>query len=391
MAEENEELEPLAGDEALALFREGKDAWNAWASDPENRGRPVSFDNAKFPPDKEGLIDFNGFVFPGYAWFHDAVFNAQIQFNGVTFEDGALFAKATFRGNVNFYKPTFNGSVMFDDANFEGHTAFIEATFDGTVQFGRVRFKGNADFNRTTFEEVAWFDEAMFNSAASFQGTTFKKKAQFDRATFKWRPWFDGASFEDVVFLEDSEFLEVPDFRRTTFEKGVNLNRMAVSPGRVNVDSADKYRRLKKIAVEGKDHDREQYFFACELRAKRGFETRGLALVPNYLYEWTSDFGRSVWRPVLWLADVWLYFGLLYWWLSGREIEDLGYGFSYSASKLFPFIGASREMFSEARDTLFGKNAEVGLSVSSLSAIEGFLGIVFIFLIGLALRNRFRI
>jgi len=45
----------------------------------------------------------------------------------------------------------------------------------------------------------------------------------------------------------------------------------------------DKFDRLKQLAIDAKDHDREFKFLAGEYRSKRFHETNGLTLIPNYL------------------------------------------------------------------------------------------------------------
>ena len=68
-------------------------------------------------------------------------------------------------------------------------------------------------------------------------------------------------------------------------------------------EAADKFRRLKQLAVDAKDHKRELAFLADEFRAERFHEINGLRLIPNYLYDWLSDFGRSLWRPAAGLGE----------------------------------------------------------------------------------------
>lgn len=62
-------------------------------------------------------------------------------------------------------------------------------------------------------------------------------------------------------------------------------------------------------------------------------------------------------------------------------IVDLGNGFQVSTAVILPFLAASRATLSEEFDGW----------LAALAFTEGLLGLVFIFLIGLTLRNRFRI
>lgn len=219
---------------------------------------------------------------------------------------------------------------------------------------------------------------------------------QFSGAKFQGAR-FDGGTFTGPVSLENSQFWTVPDFRRSEFQKHVTLHGIEVAPkspeagflGRAkDTDTADKYRRLKELAVAARDHDREQRFFARELKAKRGHETRGLALVSSYLYELASDFGRSLWRPKFGFFAVLFAFGLAYATGFGKTGMVIS-GLLYSANHLLPFLPGSRKRIEVLETSLFGGPAPD--SVSALTMFEGVFGAVFIFLIGLALRNRFRI
>lgn len=157
---------------------------------------------------------------------------------------------------------------------------------------------------------------------------------------------------------------------------------------------ADNYRRLKELAISAKDHDRELEFFANELRAKRFHETKGFgALAWSYLYEWFSDFGRSVYRPLVSLYTTVVLFGFVYWLAAQASARGSGLsldnGLKLSAAALLPFVAAARTSYGEAKTALFGVHAGLWLDVLVIG--EGILGLAFAFLIGLALRNRFRI
>ncbi len=301
-------------------------------------------------------------------------------FNFTTDENKAIsFEGFMFPGDMRFFRAKFQ-DARFNEATFEGDAKFDEATFEGNARFEEATFEGNARFDEATFEGEAWFGEA-----------TFKGDAWFNRATFKGYAEFHGGTFTGPVSLENSQFRSVPDFRRSEFQKHVTLHGVGIEFKRpAKASEADMFWRLKEIAVEARDHDREQLFFAFELKAKRGHETRDLALVPNYLYEWISDFGRSLWRPTFGLLAMWFAFGNLYRWLASKDIEHFWDGLLFSTAQLFPFLSASKGVLAEAKVALFGTGT-VGNWANAFSVIEGLLGIVFIFLIGLALRNRFRI
>ncbi len=392
---------PFGGEDALALAREGKDAWNAWADKKENAGREVDFTGVDFTARENQDIYFYGFTFPGVVRFAGAMF-PDAEFAAATFEGDAWFDKATFAGDAGFGGATFEGDAQFGAANFKGAAGFGAATFEaaagfdkatfaGDAWFAAATFEGDAHFGAATFEAGAGFDKATFEGNAGFDGATFKGYARFAAATFEGNAGFSGGTFTGPVLLGKSQFRIVPDFRRSEFNKHVTLHGMEVDFRRpTEPTDADMYRRLKEIAVNARDHDREQMIFAYELMAKRGHETRGLALAPNYLYGWLNGFGRNLLRPGAGLFIVWFGFGILYHRLAAKDMSGLGDGLLFSAAQIFPFLGASRGTLAGAKIALFGE-AALNAGINALAMIEGGLGILFLFLIGLALRNRFRL
>ena len=142
----------------------------------------------------------------------------------------------------------------------------------------------------------------------------------------------------------------MPDFIQAHFAEAPRLDNSHIRPGfieprrfwdrlfpRVNgdVDRSARYRALKRLAIDGHDHVREQEYFAGELRSLRGCPDR---LLPNPLnwfrrddagrrrrawpggarywfglgYQLLSDFGRSMLRPLGWWGLSVLGFALAY-------------------------------------------------------------------------------
>ncbi|NQU59276.1 MAG: pentapeptide repeat-containing protein [Rhodospirillales bacterium] len=441
MAEKEQILEFLYGEEALALARKGQDAWNEWARN--NPKTKVDFSDIAFTVDS---ISFEGFVFPGPVSFRNVVLK-NVNFSGAAFSGGdADFTSAQFTvGDVDFTGAKFSGGVAnFTVAKFSGGNAyftgvefsggdayFIEAAFSGghanffdakfnggNADFSEAVFSGgNADFNEAKFIGVDaiftiatfsrglvnFYDakfcggDAVFSGAAFIGGSAHFEKAKFIGGCAD----FSGAKFDFPVYLQGARFTQVPDFRHTTLAAHFTLHDVRVSfwddaernsyflKQAKKPDDADKLRRLKELASNAKDHEREQDFFASELRAKRFHEAMGASLIWSYLYEWCSDFGRSTFRPILLLFSIWGVFGWGYWLLADGPCKSFADGLRFSFATMPPFVAASRTALSEARENLYG--TEVGVLVDALAFIEGYIGLAPIFLIGLALRNRFRI
>ena len=350
MADEESEKVVLEGEKALALLREGKDAWNKWAED--NPGARVSFEGVEFGDEE---ANFEGFVFLGEA----------------------DFSGATFSGNATFYNATFSGDAKFSDAKFSEKATFREATFSGYALFDQATFSRNAYFHNAEFSGDAWFRLVEFNKMAFFRDAVFKGKANFSDGDF-----YSSVNFSNVMFVSVPDFCGTRISAHFTFH-GVNIN----TQKHTDSEDTDRLCRLKELASIAKDHVREQDFFALELKAKRSHKSSSLLryvadVIFITLYQVLSNFGRSVTVPVFWLLGIWLSCGIYFACLPCSDpVAGICKGLTTSASLIFPFLGASR---ASLKAGFAGSDAAVAFA-------EGGLGILFLFLIGLALRNRFRI
>jgi hypothetical protein len=365
----------LSREASLALARQGSGAWNEWAE--ENQGTEVNFSSVDFTADDNKKISFSNFSFPGPVNFSEAVF------------DGASFEYVKFWGDVDFLLTRFTGHLTdFEKVEFiDGKTTFGGTIFEGDyVNFRGAKFSGETtSFSASCFNGIhISFEEAQFVvGEANFEDVTFVASVDFDNASFS----------------------TVPDFRRTKLAAHFTCQSMKILAPKLVfresqyfretfvADAADKFRRLKELAILAKDHDREQEFFAGEIRAKRFHETKGAALVWSYLYEWCSDFGRSTTRPLTLLLWTWFVCGIGYFLaagiIAGDPTKSLLDGFRLSAATLVPFVAVSKSAMGTAQKNLFGDHVPFGVDAAAF--VEGILGLAFVFLIGLAMRNRFRI
>lgn len=118
----------LGGDEALELWRKGKNAWNRWVE--ENSVADVSFGKVDFSKERTAEmpdIDFQGFNFPkGNVYFTKAIFT----------EGRTLFNLATFgKGHYNFEREIFKGHADFSvikNIHLVKSLSFKSASFEKT-------------------------------------------------------------------------------------------------------------------------------------------------------------------------------------------------------------------------------------------------------------------
>ena len=316
------------------------------------------------------------------------VFSTFTNFRGATFLGYAEFAGATFSGTAHFLGATFSGHAVFEGATFSGHAAFEDATFSGYAEFAGATFSGDAAFESATFSKYADFAGATFSRGANFEGATFSRGANFSNGAFELRTSFAGAKFLppsanppqffNTKLHEDTEWTDVrwPDQPKTR-EEAIGHRRA--------------YERLKLVMdSQNKFHD-EHMFLRMELRCREIEEPNSWASWTSRLFRWTSDYGWSIRRPSaglgITLASGWALIFIAEWfelWFGSDDYLGLGQSFALSLSNVFGFLGFSRTFLSDEIKTLTAFSEVV-------SATQTIVGLILFFLLGLALRNRFRI
>ena len=410
----------------------------------------VSFTGASFG---KGNVSFSGASFgDGYVWFNEASFgDGNVSFNGANFGDGYVsFGMASF-GDAN---------VSFDGANFgDGYVSFGMASFgDANVSFGMASFgDGNVWFDGANFGDGnVWFDGASFgkgnvwfqpseliSTSLCFQDSevagNFYVTAQFPAAAS-----FERLSVGGTARFSDCNFAEIPDFRDAKFDRPPEVARMDVTwPkmqrkrlfGRIwpllfvkghpkvwpavgrwinwqglfrtaaDPDDVAKFRKLKKMALDASDHERDNYFFAREMMAKRGVETVGFwPLLLDFAYALLSNYGQSISRPLWGFAASLFGFGAFY---SGMLVDRMPLGqrlvfaLEYSWRNTVPFFNTlfrfalKPEGFASGFDRHL-KDASLAIGhdfdwIIAASVAQQLLGGILLFLLLLGLRNKFRL
>jgi hypothetical protein len=405
------------------------------------RFNAASFDSATFST----ASSFESATFPGYTGFHSATFAESASFKLATFGQNISFRKAKFSGFTTFERATFSKEARFDTATFSDYTSFAfvkfkgraefavakfsryatfeeatfsqqtnfesarfaslsfeSATFDWLTMFTSAKFSGDANFNSVAFNSDAVFSLAKFSGLASFVSATFRYYAAFHYTNFKY-----GASFYSATFLGDAGLgnakfggatsfsktrfrYAVPDFRGAYLHEATEWHgaRWPWPPnGREAAQSqVYAYERLKLEMERLKKHEDEQKFFRMELRARR----RLLWVSPfdwflNWVYQWSSDYGNSFMLPLFWLFVVFtagtavfarapLYCG------APMPIKLAA---KLSFFNIFAFLPDRREVVTSMGSCLSN-------TTQAVSAAQSLLGLVLVFLLGLAVRNRFR-
>ena len=162
------------------------------------------------------------------------------------------------------------------------------------------------------------------------------------------------------------------------------------------------------MAIQGADYDREQMAFKGELRSRRWTTDKPWhpALGLGFLYDWAADCGRSIFRPFgLWAISV---FGFALFYLrsaieSGEAWRECLSGGGDPWAKALYASGRNALVVTSGRDPrvdqayqcLFGLSDGKPNIPDGATFVESFvqvpLSAVLIFLLLLAVKNRFKI
>jgi hypothetical protein len=392
----------------------------------------VTFENAKFHNGRVGFerCEFNGIVIfreadfgDGSVSFEFAKFNGKrVLFQKVNFGQGlTCFAASRFRselvdfseaifkaGNVDFSNVNFQTArLLFANTNFgDGNTSFIRSNFkDGDIHFkGSIFGKGYLSFFQAMFGEgLVSFDNATLGEGDfsleeihSDAVVNFSNLASADETSmFSLRH----GNFNQSLMLPESKLGCVLDLRNTKTDKQVTLHELEITLKRPrqswkklwtrkvsDPEDASRLRRLKEIAESNRDHAQALSFHADEMRAKRWGEIGIFASVLDAAFDALSNYGQSIWRPLFGLIILITLLTDIYARFAGANRIDM---IKFTVANSLPFLISSRQFSIDSMKTLFGD--PVPDYISFLTMGQGVLTVIFLFLIGLGLRNRFRI
>lgn len=376
--------------------------------------------------------NFSGASFGGWANFRSAIFGQQACFtNKVTFGEYADFTLATFGHLPDFTSVTFEGAADFTGASFG-----IYAKFSGAHFTREALFKGvSEEKSPPASGDIRQRHEAFWKTYG-LRPDRFKT-ISFANAHFDGEANFSGRLFQDNANFTDAEFFYPPNFDNVTGASRIDLTGTHVgfkSQGKFRHWTEDslipvRLRALRKFAEETKNHDFERDLYIEERKAERGIYLRqrweglkkdgwkawprnGARLITHILwiiimgiYWLLADYGRSFLRPFVWLIAT----GFFFYWSylavlapimrNGRLIDIDKYEQAVRMLALgnaVPFVGPLT-IDSEIKRFLFCPGCDVHFasippeSYQLLALGQNLFSTILIFLMGLALRNYFKI
>jgi len=422
----------------LALAKKGCLYWNEWrkafpvSSSGENAANFSGYDftevEIRFAGfDFGGFVDFSHCIFPGgILSFFGSKFGDYCDFRGARFGDGCTFDKSNFEGRVCFIGSQFGLNTSFHKVEFCADVNFLGAQFGPNTQFLGCVFKGWVNFSASSWEQLKELNEWGDDQFAKVR--QFSRRLNVSPDSF-WQIDFRGTQFlgypakngETSLDFSNRKFLarldfspldgspvkfaSVPKFHGCEFHQDTSFED-ALFPGPSGNDKAARAYRAIKLAFSKLQAIREeQRFFRLEMdEEKEGHRIKGRDAIKKalpymalreggtwilyWLYKQASDYGFSVTKPFLVLVMLWLLFAQIYGSYTGVErcydiwrahCEIQGGWLSYSLQQALPLPGFNKL-----------KPAIDGVSVAWV-AFHKTLSIAAVFLIGLALRNLFKL
>jgi uncharacterized protein YjbI with pentapeptide repeats len=400
-----------------------------------------------------GRADFSEAAFNRHAQFEQAQFGGAVDFFGVHFLNRALFDEARFLDDLGFYKAAFvrrlsiNGACFYGKVNLEGITdgdpiaqspqairlfasaggapARLEGTLDAAGGPTERSFRSLPKIHarRALFFETANVANRDLLSPSSFRGAQFFERAYFFGSDIHASVNFHGAEFRKALSFSPRRLPKYPeDLLRlrflgdrgadfTAWKKAFCRERIARRADDFTADAyfdslETSFRTLKQMMEDRRDRVREGEFFNYELRARRRrSDVPWWERIASFIYWAISDYGNSIFRPLLVMLA--LYVGLSLTYFALGEHASLPAGAPVSPSHLFSAFGFSwNNVFSPfsvldpqrfsggdpwARDLVLSPDTGFAFRIKVIATVQSLLTLTLAFLAGLAGRRRFQI
>lgn len=393
-------------------------------------------------------IDFGGFDFGHGACFNNAQFVSDAKFTLAKFGDNTTFNYAQFGFNPDFSGAQFGDNTIFLEAKFGNSSWFNGAQFGRGAYFGGSQFGKWASFSGTQFESASFCD-TCFEIDASFTGLNWESmaflysdkelmnaaKSRSEERGLNPKAFkaisFEGAEFAGYVDFSNRKFEERTSFGRTIYplkfdSDGKVINQIVPENKPVifgkaplfhncelhqdtTFDGAEfpppsgdekavrAYRTLKLAFSKQQALHEKQLFFRLELAEETSRYTLSNRWL-IYTYRLVSNYGFSLYRPILLLVATLLFFVLIYSMLAEftpclplihndcQVRYDL---LQFSIMQSIPLPGLDKWSDS-IRNCLFSNSGlrNVGLIVAVICHKS--ISLLALFLLGLALRNRLK-
>ncbi|CAM3321865.1 pentapeptide repeat-containing protein [Thalassospira profundimaris] len=286
--------------ETLALLKEGKDAWNSWATNilrkrqdledagnwsstfDENTGAEVAENQKTRKWFEEAKAVFKGF-------FANEIFEQPVLINGIIFPADVQMENLTYYGDLFLEQCEFFGTLFASNVETRRFTSFKDCVFHKSVHFSGAQFASNCSFQGATFNGRVEFRKAYFGKVAIFDNSTFRGFCDFGSAEFEEGARFKNAVFEEISFFRSTKFRWYSEFTNTEFRAGISFDEAQFSKEvRFNLTQFEKPASFRSSVFKD-----EVWFQGSQFKKACNFEDAtfdGTALFSNARFKEEASF-----------------------------------------------------------------------------------------------------
>jgi hypothetical protein len=391
------ELEPLNADEMDSLA----EAFRLRLGHVDKLPTPgqANFSDLYF----SSVLVLEGYVFPDTVWFPNVHYTKAAYFASARFLGVSFFQGGHFNGLVDFGQAEFSEIANFATDYFAGHARFSFCHFFESSLFASTVFMDGASFSNTKFDRSAYFGDAIFHAYVNFDFADFLHETNFDCSRFLGMAHFSNGVFQGTTSFSMARFeWQVPDFFQRQFHDNTKFTARSDDWPKVDPDDAqtakDAYRRLRQVSSAQHNPENEHFFLRQEMACDAVLKEDWISRFVVRAFGWISDYGYSVWRPIGGLAAAWIggalalqcvfaWYYIFGWPLPGeaKHVPELMEAIWLGLSNTFAIFGF--------RTFYFGEDYMQNLPtfVKFIGGAQTILGFIFLFFLGLGLRNRFRL
>ena len=356
-------------------------------SEPPNIFPPIEYTIFKSIVNLADHFRYFGFSkvqFEGEFRFNSSLTRKKFSSPSEAVKKSLSFLECTFHKNQDFQNLFESSeSIYFSGSTFKEDVIFSYSKPSNLINFDKVKFEKNAYFQELRFSDPSI--ESCFDEGSE---KTLTNKMSFENSIFKGSAFFTqekgnnssveinlaGAIFEAPVVF-DLKFLKCPDFSKASFLSHLKIEETwQIDKEKIDKNDEPKFRFLKKYFAEQGNHFKEQQYFGYEMmaREKKLSIEGGADLFLFKCYKYLSDFGMSVALPFAWLCISFSVFFDIFLWL-GCDIES---SFSNSFTRtIMPLM-----------------KFDIGcVDSNAILALQSLINVTLIFLLGLGIRNKFKI
>lgn len=302
--------------------------------------------------------------------FENTIFNYLCEFRGIYFNNFSNFSHVQFNHGVNFTDANFKIFSDFNNAIFNGKVTF-EKTKIWQVSFVKAIFNSRVEFNNTNFK-IADFNDAQFKGSTYFENCIFEHPPNFHQTILH-----DDTTFISSKFDNSFKYLN----RKLFDKKNAENNRMA-------------YMRLRQHMTKASNNIYENMFFEYEQRTQRAIywhEGKYFNWLISWFYEFMSEYGQNIARPVILILALWSIFGIFFTLVGNIEVNDTNYKWAKSISDIegfgYSFQNIVNPLSLLSKDMPYHTN---NIGIVLLGFVETLFSLALIALWLLAVKRRFQ-